>query len=243
MNKTVQETEEYFQEFLPLLEKIENLEKVEIAIFPPFVNIPKALEITKNSVVKIGAQNVFFEKKGAYTGEISPPMLKALNVEYVIIGHSERRHIFKESNEWINKKIISALEEGLKVILCVGETLEERESGLTFTVIESQVKTALSGVENALENIDIAYEPVWAIGTGVPAKPEDAQKVHEFIKELLKGINSEKASSVRVLYGGSVKPENAESFLKQQDIEGVLVGGASLIPEKFAQIVEIATKI
>ncbi|RTZ58679.1 MAG: triose-phosphate isomerase [Gammaproteobacteria bacterium] len=240
MHKTPSQTEEFFKEFLPLVEGINN---VEILICPPFISIPLAVEITKNSNVNIGAQNCYFEKEGAFTGEVSPVMLKEVGCKYVIIGHSERRHIFGESDELINKKVISALEEGLKVILCVGETLQERESGLTFTVVETQLKLALSGVEDKLDRIEIAYEPVWAIGTGVPAKPEDAEEVHRFIYQKLGELNPEKANQVRVLYGGSVKPSNAEAILNQPHIKGVLVGGASLKPDSFAQIVRIGSEL
>jgi len=240
MNKTPTKTVEYFKEFLPL---VEDTSGVEILICPPFIDIPAAVEQTKGSKVKIGAQNCYYEKRGAFTGEISPVMLREAGCDYVILGHSERRHIFGESNELINKKVLSALEEGLRVILCVGETLEERESGLTFTVIESQIRLGLSGAESLLERVEIAYEPVWAIGTGVAAKPEDAEEVHQFIYDLLKELNKEKAPHVRVLYGGSVKPSNAEAILSQPHIKGVLVGGASLKPQDFAQIVKIGSKL
>ncbi len=240
MHKTPSQTEEFFKEFLPLVEGIDN---VGILICPPFVSIPKAVEVTKNSNVNIGAQNCYFEKEGAFTGEVSPVMLKEVGCKYVIIGHSERRHIFGENDELINKKVISALEEGLRVILCVGETLQERESGLTFTVVETQLKLGLSGVEDKLDRIEIAYEPVWAIGTGVPAKPEDAQEVHRFIYQKLGELNPEKADRVRVLYGGSVKPSNAKELLSQPHIKGVLVGGASLKPDSFAQIVKIGSEL
>ncbi len=240
MHKTPTETVEYFKEFLPLVNEVNN---VEVLICPPFIDIPAAVKTTEGSNIQIGAQNCYFEKEGAFTGEISPVMLKAAGCKYVILGHSERRHIFGESNELINKKVISALEEGLKVILCVGETLEERESGLTFTVIESQLRLGLSGVENFLDRIEIAYEPVWAIGTGVAAKPEDAEEVHKFIYQILNELNSNQAGNIRVLYGGSVKPSNAEAILSQPHIKGVLVGGASLKPNDFAQIVKIGAKL
>ncbi len=240
MHKTPSQTEEFFKEFLP---KVEGKENVEILICPPFIDIPKAVEMTKRTNVKIGGQNCHFEKEGAFTGEISPVMLKAAGCGYVILGHSERRHIFGESDELINKKVLSALEEGLRVILCVGETLQERESGLTFTVVESQLKLGLSGAEDKLDRIEIAYEPVWAIGTGVAAKPEDAEEVHKFIYSVLEKLSPEGAKKVRVLYGGSVKPTNAEAILSQPHIKGVLVGGASLKPSDFAQIVEIGSKL
>jgi len=240
MHKTPSQTVEYFKEFKPLVEGIEN---VDILICPPFVDIPAAVEMTAGTNIDIGAQNCYYEREGAYTGEISPVMLKDAGCKYVILGHSERRHIFGESDEVINKKVIAALSEGLRVILCVGETLQERDSGLTFTVVESQLKLGLSGATDMLDRIDIAYEPVWAIGTGVPARPEDAEEVHRFIYEKLKELNPQKAQSVRVLYGGSVKPENAEAFLSQPHIRGVLVGGASLKPESFARIVKVGASL
>jgi len=236
MHKTPRQTVEYFEEFKPLVEGLTN---IELLICPPFIDIPAAVDSVKGSPIKIGGQNCFYEKEGAFTGEISPVMLREAGCEYVILGHSERRHIFGESDEVINKKVVAALEEGLRVILCVGETLQERESGLTFTVIETQLKLGLSGVEDKLDKVDIAYEPVWAIGTGVAAKPEDAEEVHRFIYDKLRELNPQKAEKVRVLYGGSVKPSNAESLLSQPHIRGVLVGGASLKPDSFAQIAKI----
>jgi len=240
MYKTPSQTAEYFDKFLPLVKDFEN---IELLICPPFIDIPVAVEKTKNSNVKIGGQNCFYKNEGAYTGEISPKMLKEAGCEYVIIGHSERRHIFGESDELINKKVLAAVQEGLRVILCVGETLEEREGGLTFTVVESQLKLGLSGAEEFLGSIEIAYEPVWAIGTGVPAKPEDAEEVHKFIYSVLEEINPKVAKNVRVLYGGSVKPGNAEAILSQPHIKGVLVGGASLDPESFSKIAEIGDRL
>ncbi len=240
MHKTPSQTVEYFRAFKPM---VEGIDEVEILIFPPFIDIPTAVSESRGSNIKIGAQNCYFEKEGAFTGEISPVMLREAGCEYVILGHSERRHIFGETDELINKKVISALEEGLRVILCVGETLQERESGLTFTVVETQLRLGLSGIGDKLDRIDIAYEPVWAIGTGVAAKPEDAEEVHRFIYEKLKEINPTKAEGVRVLYGGSVKPSNAEAILSQPHIKGVLVGGASLKPESFAEIVKIGASI
>ena len=240
MHKTPSQTVEYFKRFKPLVEGIEN---VEILICPPFIDIPAAVSESKETGIKIGAQNCYFEREGAFTGEISPLMLREAGCEYVILGHSERRHIFGESDEVINKKVVAALEEGLRVILCVGETLQERESGLTFTVVETQLKLGLSGVADRLDRIDIAYEPVWAIGTGVAAKPEDAEEVHRFIYRKLEELNPEGAKKVRVLYGGSVKPSNAEAILSQPHIKGVLVGGASLKPDSFAEIAKIGASI
>ncbi len=234
MHKTVSETKEYIERFIKL---IEHPESREILLCPPFTSLYVAGELLKGSGIKLGAQNCYHEKEGAFTGEISIPMLKELGCEYVIVGHSERRHIFGESDELINRKIVASLEGGIRPILCVGERLEEREAGITFKVVETQIKLALSGIEEFTDSIDIAYEPVWAIGTGVPATPEDAVTVHRFIKELLKEINPSHKGRTRVLYGGSVKPSNAEDFMKHGDIDGLLVGGASLEPESFAKIV------
>lgn len=233
MHKTYDEAISYINE---LLKKTIDFEKKDVLIYPPFLYICEVSRLLEKSNIKVGAQNIYYEKKGAFTGEISPVMVKSCKAEYVLIGHSERRHIFKESDELIRKKVISALEEGLKVMLCVGETLEERESQLTFKVIESQLKLALAGLEDMLYNIEIAYEPVWAIGTGKSANPEDASKIHSFIKDTLKDM-AKKDMYVRVLYGGSVNPQNAKEFLKAPNVDGLLVGGASLDPNTFLEII------
>jgi len=234
MHKTVQETEEFLKTFLKICNPGPDR---EVLIFPPFTSLPAAVQILKNSPIKLGAQNCHWEKKGAFTGEISPVMLRDLGCEYVIIGHSERRHIFGEEDEILNKKLISALEEGLRPVLCVGEKIEDREAGMTEKVIETQLRLGLSRLENHIDRIDVAYEPVWAIGTGVPATPEDAVKVHRFINKVLDSLNPSRRGETRILYGGSVKPSNASEFMKHDEIEGLLVGGASLDPESFAQIV------
>lgn len=235
MNLTASQTREYIHKFLPL---VENVSDREILLCPPFTSLCVAQESLKDSNVKLGAQNCYYEQKGAFTGEISLDMLKELGVSYVIVGHSERRWIFGESDELINKKLTACLHTGIRPILCVGERLEEREAGLTFKVVETQVRLALSGVEEYTDHIDIAYEPVWAIGTGNPATPEDAQLVHAFIKDLLHQINPKHSNKTRVLYGGSVNPKNAGDFMKMKDVDGLLVGGASLDPESFSQIVK-----
>ncbi len=235
MNLTPSKTKEYISRFLPLVEDISDR---EILLCPPFTSLCVAHELLKESKVKLGAQNCHYEQKGAYTGEISLDMLKDLDVSYAIIGHSERRWIFGESDELINKKLTACLQGNIRPVLCVGERLEEREAGLTFKVVETQVRLALSGIEHYTDSIDIAYEPVWAIGTGNPATPEDAQLVHAFIKDLLHQINPQHAGKTRVLYGGSVNPKNAGDFMKMKDVDGLLVGGASLDPESFAQIVK-----
>ncbi len=233
MNKSYNEVLSYVEEFI----KYDiDFEKVNVLIYPPCLYLCEVSKLLEKTPIKAGAQNTYHEKKGAFTGEISPSMIKSCKAQYVLLGHSERRHIFKESDELIRKKVISVLEEGLNVMLCVGETLEERESGITYNVIESQIKLALAGLGDYFEKIDIAYEPVWAIGTGKSANPEDTSKVHTFIKSILKDI-AKKDVSVRVLYGGSVNSSNAKEFLSAHDVNGLLVGGASLEPKSFFDII------
>ncbi len=232
MHKTYKEAVDFINDFLK--EDSIDFEKKDILIYPPFLYVCEVLRLLEKTPIKVGAQNAYFEKKGAFTGEISPVMIKSCKAEYVLLGHSERRHIFKESDELIRKKVISSLEEGLRVMLCVGEALEERESSLTFKVVESQLKLALAGLKDYANMIEIAYEPVWAIGTGKSASPEDASKVHSFIKDILKDILG---SNTRVLYGGSVNPKNAKEFLTQEHIDGLLVGGASLEVKSFLDII------
>lgn len=240
MNKTVREAIDYINDFLPKVKNFEN--KVEIMIAPPFTALYPVSEKLENSPVKLGSQNMFYQRSGAFTGEISPTMLKELKVDYVIIGHSERRHIFGEKDDLINRKVISAIENELRPIICVGETLEEREQGLTFKVVERQIRRGLAGVEKEINNIDIAYEPVWAIGTGVSASPNDANEVHKFIKELLIEISSINDIKTRILYGGSVKGDNAGSLISKEFIDGFLVGTASLKPETFLEVLEKTVK-
>ncbi|MCX8057003.1 MAG: triose-phosphate isomerase [Ignavibacteria bacterium] len=223
-----------------LIEKLNSYTpEVEIAICPPFTSIELAGELIKNSPIKLGAQNMHSEIEGAFTGEVSAKMLKSFNVEYVILGHSERRTYFKETDEFINQKIKRAIEFDLKPIFCLGETLEERENGKTFDVVENQLRLGLNGVSRLdVEKIVIAYEPVWAIGTGRTATPEQAQEVHSFLREKLsKLFDSEIASKIKILYGGSVKPENARDLFKQPDIDGGLIGGACLKADSFYQII------
>lgn len=223
-----------------LKEKIkENTPDVEIVICPPFTSIELAGELIKNSIIHLGAQNMHAEVEGAFTGEVSAKMLKSFGVEYVILGHSERRSYFKESDDFINQKIKRAIEFNLKPIFCLGETLEEREAGKTFKVVENQLMSGLAGISRfELENIVIAYEPVWAIGTGKTATPEQAQEVHSFLREMLARIyDSEISNRVKILYGGSVKPENARDLFKQPDIDGGLIGGACLKADSFYQII------
>jgi len=235
MHKTVPEATDFVKE---LKELVKDVNDRDILICPPFTALyPVSKEISDTNI-KLGAQNMYFEEKGAFTGEISPLMLKDVGCSYVILGHSERRHIFGETDELINKKVLSAINHGITPILCVGEKLEEREAGETEKVIEKQVREGLKNVSKDRDFV-IAYEPVWAIGTGKTATPSLAEEVHQFIREVLTLMfGKEKANSVRILYGGSVKPENAEGLLKMDNIDGALVGGASLKAESFAKIVK-----
>lgn len=219
-----------------------NDDKCEVIVCPPFTSLNEVHSLVKDSPVKLGAQNMFFEESGAYTGEISASMLKSVGCEYVILGHSERRTIFGESDEWINNKIKKAIESGLKVIFCVGETLAQREEGETDAVVKNQIINGLQNVTSEnLKTITIAYEPIWAIGTGKTASPEQAQEVHAFIRNLIKEIYSkESAENLIIQYGGSVKPDNAASLLSQPDIDGALVGGACLKPASFLSIIASA---
>lgn len=243
MNKTLKEAKEYFDEFLKKLSQIDLSDK-EIMIAPPFTVLAYCKNFIKNNPLKLGAQNACWEKQGAFTGEISPLMLKELGVEYVILGHSERRHIFGETNELIAKRVEGVYKSGLIPILCVGETLEERNKGKTLEIVENQLLEGLKNIKNIKGNdLIIAYEPVWAIGTGINATPEQAEEVQSFIREKLKNIYSEKISKqIRILYGGSVTPENIQDLMKKPNIDGVLVGGASLDAEKFFKICNIKIK-
>ncbi len=225
-----------------LEEKFKN-SPLEIIVFPPFTSLSAISKTARK--IKIGAQNMHFEDEGAFTGEISPLMLKDAGAEYVIIGHSERRNIFGETDQLINKKIKSALTHNIKAVLCVGEKLNDRQSGKTKEVIENELSKDLSGLNKEdMENIIIAYEPIWAIGTGVSAKPEQAEEVHKFIRNLLgKMFGKSVGENTTVLYGGSVKPSNVESLAKMKDIDGGLVGGASLDCESFYKIGQILSEI
>ncbi|MBU1099886.1 MAG: triose-phosphate isomerase [Bacteroidetes bacterium] len=215
---------------------------VGIIICPPFTSLETANALLKNSDVALGAQNMHYESGGAYTGEITANMLRAVGCKYVIVGHSERRTLFGETNEIINKKLKSAFNSGLYPIFCIGETLEEREGEITEQVVEKQIREGLAGiVENDFAKIIIAYEPVWAIGTGKTASPEQAQEVHKFIRKLISELYSAVlADSVTIQYGGSVKPDNANELLSQPDIDGALVGGACLQADSFIEIIKAA---
>jgi triosephosphate isomerase len=238
MNMTLAEAESFLKDFRP---EIEDVNGVEIIIAPPFTALAKVSDLLGGSQrIRLGAQNMYFEMSGAYTGEISPSMLRDLYVRYVILGHSERRQIFGESDALINKKVHAALAAELRPILCVGETLEEREAGREKEVLETQLRGSLAAIAaESLPDVVIAYEPVWAIGTGKTASSAQAQECHAHVREVLAGL-SDKATAerVQIQYGGSVKPANALELLSQPDIDGALVGGAALEPRSFAEIVK-----
>lgn len=222
---------------------------IEIVIAPPFTALYAVnqylsdINSGKNNIL-LAAQDVFWEEKGAYTGEISPAMLANIGCHYVIIGHSERRQYFYETNESVNKKIKASLNADLKCIVCIGETLEQRENGNTFSIIESQIKEGFANISSEeMEKCIIAYEPVWAIGTGKTASPEQADEVHKFIREKIKGnFNQTSSEKIKILYGGSVNPDSAEGLLSKKDIDGALVGGASLKAESFNKIIQAGEK-
>lgn len=239
MNMTVAETVSYLENFRSHVDEVNG---VEIVIAPPFTAIAKLSDMLGGSQkISLGAQNMHFEMSGAFTGEISPAMLRELFVRFVILGHSERRQLFGETDEIVNKKVSLALASGLKPIVCVGETLEERDAGKVNEVLETQLRGSLAGVTpEQMQTVVVAYEPVWAIGTGRTASPEQAQEAHAQVRAVLSGLVGETAAKVRIQYGGSVKPNNAASLLGQPDIDGALVGGASLEPLGFAEIIKAA---
>ncbi len=238
MNLNINETIDFILNFKDIISN--TTLNCEIVICPPFTSLTIANELLKNSNIKLGAQNMHHEKSGAFTGEISCEMLKNIGCTFVIIGHSERRIIFKETDELINKKILVALQNNLTPIFCVGETLTERETNKAFDVIKKQITVGLQNISiNDGEKIVIAYEPVWAIGTGKNATKEEAEEVHLFIRNLLKEIFNEKISEKIVIqYGGSVKGDNAMDLLSQKNIDGALVGGASLKSATFFEIIK-----
>jgi len=239
MNKSVQEAVALVKELVPGLDKVENVDSV---ICPPFTALATVADLVKDSKIELGAQNLYWEEKGAYTGEISPGMVAEV-AGHVILGHSERRAYFHDTDKTINKKVLAALEAGLKPILCVGETLEENEAGKTGDVVKRQLVGALKDVSlDGFGKMMIAYEPVWAIGTGKAATADGAnQVIKDFIRDELASLySSEAADNIRILYGGSVKPENAREYFQQPDIDGALVGGASLKADAFIQITEAA---
>ncbi len=214
-------------------------EQVTVAVIPPFVYLQAVAKAVSSSAVAVGAQDVYFEQKGAFTGEISPAMLKDVGCAYVLCGHSERRHVIGESDELVGKKVTASIAGGLLPILCVGELLEERDSGKTEKVVERHLRTGLAGLDaEKMPAVTIAYEPVWAIGTGRTATPQQAQEVHQFIRGLLaKMYGKDLAGELRILYGGSVKPDNARELMAQADVDGLLVGGASLKADDFLKII------
>ena len=236
MYKTGDEAVETVQQ---LLEMVADPGDREIMIAPPFTALAPVAAIIKNTPIKLGAQNLHWESEGAFTGEISPAMIVSAGCRYVIIGHSERRQFFGETDQSINKKIAAAIKHHLAPVFCIGETEKERESNETFSVLDKQVRKGLEGFSlNDLKSLVIAYEPVWAIGTGKTASSEQAQEVHAFLRALMeKRLGDELAKSIRILYGGSVKPENISELMGMPDIDGALVGGASLKADVFSKIV------
>ena len=236
MNKTIEETEAFINEFLPMVKDITD---VDILIAPPFTSLGAASRLLKSSNVILAAQNVYYEENGAYTGEVSPAMLISAGCSCVIIGHSERRQFFSETDETVNRKIKLARTNGLDVILCIGESLEEREANRTFEVLDKQLTGSLEGL--SLDSITIAYEPIWAIGTGKTATKEQANEAHAYVRDWLRK-NKDNADSVRIQYGGSVKPDNVVELMSQPEVDGALVGGASLKPDSFAALVKGASK-
>jgi len=241
LNKTPKEAIQLLAE---LKRELVDVNGVDVVVCPPFVDLSDAIETLIDHDIAVGAQNVYWMDSGAFTGEVSAPMLKSMGVQYVIIGHSERRQYFGETNETVSKRIRAALNHQLTPIVCVGENLADRESNKTFDVIKDHVTGSLAGLKaEEVKKIVLAYEPVWAIGTGKTATPEQAQEVHEFIRQLLgKIFDVDVAASVRIQYGGSVTPENMASLISQSDIDGALVGGASLKAPSFAAIVKAAVK-
>ncbi|MBC5637838.1 triose-phosphate isomerase [Ornithinibacillus sp. BX22] len=241
MNKTLTEATQFVDE---VVKSIPADEKVEAIVCAPFPHLATLVEKTKGTNLKISAQNMHFEDNGAFTGEVSPVMLKDLGVSHVVIGHSERREYFAETDETVNKKTHAAFNHGLTPIVCVGETLEQREANETMSLVETQVKKALEGLTNdQVAQTIIAYEPVWAIGTGKTASNEDANEVCAHIRNVVKSLTDEAtAEAVVIQYGGSVKPSNVDELLAQSDIDGALVGGASLEADSFLQLVEAGTK-
>ncbi len=237
MNKTVREAQDYTAALLP---RAEDAEGVDVAVFTPFTCLGEVARMTEDSDVMAGAQNFYHEDSGSFTGEVSAGMLKDLGVQAVVVGHSERREIFGEDDEMVARKTAKALESGLLPVVCVGETKEERDGGGMWDKVSGQIKRVMEEVNDDISGNDIvfAYEPIWAIGTGDTASPEDAQDAAGQIRGLLKDLKGDEfADSVRVLYGGSMKPENVEELIAKDDVDGGLVGGASLEVESFTQLV------
>ncbi len=237
--KTLEESINFIECLKPLIQGVQG---VEIVVAPVFTALSTVASVAKGSTIKVAAQDCYWLEEGAFTGEVAPKLLKDAGCSHVIIGHSERRQYFGESDETVNQKIVAALSAGLVVLFCVGETLAQRESGATFSVIEAQVRAGLDGIlPESLSSVVIAYEPVWAIGTGKTASDDQAQEIHAFIRMLIaKLYNNSCADMLRILYGGSVKPENINGLMAQPDIDGALVGGASLKADSFAAIVQFS---
>ncbi|MDD5254601.1 MAG: triose-phosphate isomerase [Candidatus Omnitrophica bacterium] len=222
-----------------------DLQRIEAVLCPPYTALSEVSEVITDSTIQLGAQDVFWLDEGAFTGEVSPKMLKDCGCGFVIIGHSERRQYFAETNDTVNKKIKAALKHGLTPIVCVGETLAEREGGKTFSVLEDHVRNGLKEIDGEdFAKIVVAYEPVWAIGTGKTATPAQAQEAHKYIRETLSAMfGADLAQGCRIQYGGSVKPENTRELMIQPDVDGALVGGASLSVQSFAAIVRTAAEV
>jgi len=236
MTKGLKETSEFVSR---IKDKKISTEGVDVFISPPFTSIAEAIVGFKGTGISVGAQNLFWEDEGAYTGEISAVFLKELGVEWVIIGHSERRTYFGETNAGVKKKVEKALQKHLKVVICVGETEEEREDGRAKEIVEKQIEEGLLGIEYDADTLAVAYEPVWAIGTGKTPHPEDAEEMHSIIRQKL----GDKGKEIRIMYGGSVKVHNIKDFITQEDIDGALIGGAALDADGFVEMINIAKEI
>jgi triosephosphate isomerase len=236
MNKTAKEALAFIEALAP---KVADVDKVEIVICPTFTALAQTVEAAAGTKIKVGAQNIHWAESGAFTGEISADMLKETGVEYVIIGHSERRQYFGETDETVNKRLVAALNAGLIPMVCIGELLEERESGKTENVLKTQICGAFKDISaDDMANIVVAYEPVWAIGTGKTATPDMAQETHAFVRSVIAELySSEIADKVRIQYGGSMKPGNSSELVAQNDIDGGLVGGAALEADSFSELI------
>lgn len=234
--KTLGESRELVEKLLPLIRDVQG---VDVVVAPVFTALSTVAAAASGSLIKVAAQDCYWEEEGAFTGEVSPKLLKDAGCSHVIIGHSERRQLFGETDGSVNRKVKAAIAAGLNVLLCVGETLQERETGVTFKVVETQMNNGLNGIPEAdLGQVVVAYEPVWAIGTGKTATDQQAQEVHAVLRGLVAQLYTQSvADAVRILYGGSVKPDNINGLMSQPDIDGALVGGASLQAESFARIV------
>lgn len=232
LNKTLDETRRFINDFVPLLKDTRD---IDVVIAPPFTSLYVACLALKYTNIMLSAQDVFYEDKGAYTGEVSPGLLVDAGCSHVIVGHSERRQYFRETDEIINKKINASKRHNLTVIFCIGESLAEREQGRTYNILRGQLERGLKQITP--QNLVIAYEPVWAIGTGKTATPSQAQDAHKYIREWLVSYYGDEAEEIRIIYGGSVTPENINSLMECNDVQGALVGGASLRADSFARIV------